>query len=171
MNEPKPPAATTSTGDSVRDDGGAGHRRRLEQYLPDVVKRTLVAGLGAVLLTEEGLRGALADLKLPKEAIAYLAAQADRSKKELSTVVARELRSFLDGVDLSRVLRRVLAGMTLEFTTQVRFVPNDAAAEREEEAAAPATDAVARPKRRRARRAASRRKIVFSTNHDEEDKP
>jgi len=169
MNEPRPHATPgPGTGETARDDTGAGTRRRLEQYLPDVVRRTLVAGLGAVLLTEEGLRGALTDLKLPKEAIAYLAAQADRSKRELSTAIARELRSFLDGVDLSRVLRRVLAGMTLEFTTQVRFVPNDTAVEREE-AAAPAAGAEA-PKQRKSRRAGSRSKIVISANHDEEEK-
>ncbi|MBN2359282.1 MAG: hypothetical protein JXR83_07495 [Deltaproteobacteria bacterium] len=153
--------------------------RRLEQYLPDVVRRTLVAGLGAVLLTEEGLRSALSDLKLPKEAIAYLAAQADRSKRELSNAIARELRSFLDGVDLSRVLRRVLAGMTLEFTTQVRFVPNDPAVDHEDghgSEGGERTGAGARRSRRPVRPAADaregrRRKGVFSIHHDDERSP
>jgi hypothetical protein len=159
MNEHKTEAETADS----------STRRRLEQYLPEVVRRTLVAGLGAVLMTEEGLRGALSDLKLPKEAIAYLAAQADRSKRELSNAIARELRSFLDGVDLSRVLRRVLAGMTLEFTTQVKFIPNDATAEREE-AGPVAVTTKSGKSRRRPRSAGRQRPASAGTDNDEENK-
>lgn len=102
---------------------GGGHWRRFEQLVPEAVRRTLLAGVGAVFMTEEGLRNALGDLKLPKEAMSYVLAQADRSKRDLMQTLARELRSFLAEVDVAGVMQRVLAGMSVEFEAKVRFVP------------------------------------------------
>jgi hypothetical protein len=107
------------------DDAGAGTWRRFENLVPDVVKRGLISGLGALFMTEEGVRSALGDLKLPKEAVTFLVAQAERSKRELTQTLAREVRAFLGSVDVSGVLQRALAGMTVEFKTQVRFIPRE----------------------------------------------
>ncbi|MFH1811097.1 MAG: hypothetical protein ABIJ09_20320 [Pseudomonadota bacterium] len=107
------------------DDPASGTWRRFEAFVPDVVKRGLVTGLGALFMTEEGVRSALTDLKLPKEVVTFLVSQAERSKRELTQTLAREVRSFLGDVDVSGVLQRALAGMTLEFKTQVRFIPQE----------------------------------------------
>ena len=106
------------------DDSSSGWRR-FEQLVPDVVKRGLITGVGALFMTEEGVRNALGDIKLPKEAVAYLMGQAERSKRDLTQALARELRGFLDQVDVTGVLQRVLAGMTVELKTEIRFVPVD----------------------------------------------
>jgi hypothetical protein len=41
-------------------------------------------------------------------------------------VVAQELRAFLETVDLSGEVQKILGAMSLEVRTQIRFVPNDA---------------------------------------------
>src|SRR5436309_3212147 len=43
------------------DKEDSGVRGRLEQLLPDIVKRTFYAGLGAVFTTEEGIRKIASD--------------------------------------------------------------------------------------------------------------
>ena len=96
-------------------------RGMIEKNVPEMVRRVAVTGLGALFMTEEGLRGLLADLKLPKEAITYLAKQSDRTKDEFFRIVQTEFRSFLERVDLTNEMRKVLSGMALEITTEIHF--------------------------------------------------
>jgi len=100
-------------------------RRRIEQLVPDLVKRTFYAGLGALFTTEEGIRKVASDFQLPKDVAAFLVAQVASSKDELMRIVARELRSFLDGVNLSGEMQKLLTTLSFEIKTEIRFIPND----------------------------------------------
>jgi hypothetical protein len=91
----------------------------------DFAKRALMNGLGAVLTTEESLKNSLGDMKLPKEAMGYLVGQADRTKKEIIDVVARETRSFLSRLEIEKMLARVLSGTTIEISTRIRILPKE----------------------------------------------
>ncbi len=103
-----------------------GIRERIKEYVPDIVKRTLLGGLGAVFATEEGIRKFVQESHLPKEVAAYLMDQAQATKKELYRIIGGEIREWLERVDLERVLLRILTSVTFEITTQVRLVPNEA---------------------------------------------
>ncbi|MSP61991.1 MAG: hypothetical protein EXR72_17000 [Myxococcales bacterium] len=103
----------------------AGVRGRLEQLLPDIVKRTFYAGLGAVFSTEEGIRKIASDFHLPKDVATYLISQAATSKDELFRIVAKELRSFLETVNLNQELQKLLTSLSFEIKTEIRFIPND----------------------------------------------
>jgi hypothetical protein len=87
-----------------KDESGA--RARLERLLPDIVKRTFYAGLGAVFTTEEGIRKIASDFHLPKDVANYLIQQAASSKEEL---------------------QKLLTSLSFEIKTEVRFIPNDEA--------------------------------------------
>jgi hypothetical protein len=102
-------------------------RQRLQAAIPELVKRTFFAGLGAVFTTEEGIRKIVSDFSLPKEVASFLVTQAQSTKDELFRVVAGELRGWLDKLDLNRELAKVLTTLSLEVRTEVRFVPNDEA--------------------------------------------
>jgi hypothetical protein len=106
-----------------RDEDGI--RERIKEYVPDIVKRTLLGGLGAVFATEEGIRKFVQESHLPKEVAAYLMDQAQATKKELYRIIASEMREWLERVDLERVLLRLLTSLTFEITTQVRLVANE----------------------------------------------
>jgi hypothetical protein len=114
--------------DAPRDDRGArdDKRGRLE-FIPDIVKRTFYAGLGAVFTTEEGIRKIASDLKLPKDVANYLIQQAAASKDELFRVVGKELRGFLESVNVSGELQKLLTSLSFEIKTEIRFIPNDEA--------------------------------------------
>src|SRR5450631_2712584 len=61
----------------------------------DLMKKALISGVGARFMTEEGIRNLVGELKLPKELIGSVLAQADRTKQEVLRVMTEELRSFL----------------------------------------------------------------------------
>src|SRR6266508_972612 len=81
-----PPAGSANGTREAREETHAGSRDeqrtrgRLESLIPEIVRRTFYAGLGAVFTTEEGIRKIASDLKLPKEMANYLIAQAAASK-------------------------------------------------------------------------------------------
>jgi hypothetical protein len=102
-------------------------RGRLENFIPDIVRRTFYAGLGAVFTTEEGIRKIASDLKLPKDVANYLIQQAASSKDELFRVVGKELRGFLETVNISGELQKLLTSLSFEIKTEIRFIPNDEA--------------------------------------------
>ena len=104
-------------GEKGRGDSFAG------KVLSDLARRALMTGIGAVFMSEDSLRGALSDMKLPKEAMAYVMGQADRTKNELIRTIARETRSFLNTLEIEKLIARVLAGTTLEIHTKIRISP------------------------------------------------
>lgn len=89
------------------------------RVIPDLFKRALMTGIGTVFMTEEGIKNALGDLKMPKEAYGYVVGQADRTKRELIATIARELRGFLDNLELDELMRRSLEDTTFEINTTI----------------------------------------------------
>jgi hypothetical protein len=108
-------------------EGEKAKRGRLEQFIPDIVRRTFYAGLGAVFTTEEGIRKLASDFHLPKDITNYLIQQAAASKDELFRVVGKELRGFLESVNISGELQKLLTSLSFEVKTEIRFIPNDQA--------------------------------------------
>lgn len=111
--------------DAAPDDARA--KSRLETMIPDLVKRTFFAGLGALFTTEEGIRKIAQDFHLPKDVASYLIQQAASSKDEVLRIFAKELRGFFDSVNLSGELQKLLTSLSFEIKTEVRFIPNDEA--------------------------------------------
>ena len=104
---------------------GGGLRNRLESLLPNVLRKTVSTGVGARQMTEDVVRGAIGDLKLPKEAVTYLVDLADNTKKEVVRVAAREFREFLESARFNEEMARILTQLSFEIKTEIRFVPND----------------------------------------------
>ena len=101
-------------------------RQKLEGLVPEIVRRTFYAGLGAVFTTEEGVRKLANEFSLPKDVAAYLIQQAGTTKNELFRIVAGELREFLESLNLNEELTRLLTSLSFEIKTEIRFIPNDA---------------------------------------------
>jgi hypothetical protein len=99
--------------------------------LPEFVRKLAVAGLGALFMTEEGLRSLAGQLKLPKEALGFVLSQAEKTKDDLGRVLSEELRRFLDSERLRDELLRVVSGMTIEIKAEVRLKPTAKGAEPE----------------------------------------
>jgi hypothetical protein len=87
----------------------------------DWVKKTFMTGVGAVFMTEEGIRNALSDMKMPKTVIAAAVAQAEKTKKEISGMIAKEVRSFLDRIKIEDIIQKSLAGQAIEIRATIKF--------------------------------------------------
>ncbi len=97
-------------------------RRRLESLVPELVKKTFAAGMGAVFSTEEGIRK-LARENLP-EVAGYIASSADGAKDKVFEVIARETREFLSNLNLTDEIAKILTTLSFEIKTEIRFIPN-----------------------------------------------
>lgn len=114
------------------------------KLLGDLAKRALTTGIGAVFMSEETLRNQLSEMKLPKEAMGYVVSQADKTKRELIEVIARETRAFFSRLEVEDMIARALTGTTIEITTRVRILPKEGggvgmAVEKNESALVPTT--------------------------------
>lgn len=92
-------------------------------FVPEFVRKVAVAGLGAIFMTEEGIRSLAGQLKLPKEVLGYILGQAEKTKDEVGRVLSEELRRFLQSEKLREELLKLVSGMTIEVKAQIRLVP------------------------------------------------
>jgi hypothetical protein len=97
-------------------------RARLESLVPELVKKTFAAGMGAVFSTEEGIRK-IARESLP-EVAGYLASSADGAKDKVFEIIARETREFLSNLNLTEEIAKILTTLSFEIKTEIRFIPN-----------------------------------------------
>ena len=107
---PPPPASG--------DDAG------LRGTIADGVKKALLAGVGALFLTEEGARRLARDWKLPKDVAGFIGQQATSAKEELLRLFSDEIRRFLESESVRREFWKELSGSTLEIHAEVRLRPS-----------------------------------------------
>jgi len=105
------------------DDLPPEEAKKLSGLVPDIVRRALLTGVGALFMTEEGIRNAVTEMKLPKDALAFLLSQADKSRAEVARVVTQEVRRFLESDTLRRELWKLLTSVTLEVNASIQLKP------------------------------------------------
>jgi hypothetical protein len=98
-------------------------RARLEHLVPELVKKTFAAGMGAVFSTEEGIRRLAREVSLPDVA-GYIATSTSDAKDKVWEVIARETREFLSNLNLTEEIAKLLTTLSFEIKTEVRFIPN-----------------------------------------------
>jgi len=86
----------------------------LDAYVPDSVKRALFTGAGMLFMTEEGIRKAVTEFNLPREAVNYLVKQSEKGKEEFFATLQKEMHWFLSRIDTARVLKNVLDDLSLD---------------------------------------------------------
>jgi hypothetical protein len=120
-------AAFDYTGKAMSDEEKTATRNEDShaKLIPETVRKALVTGLGALFMTEESLRHLVQEMRLPKEAVGYLLKHADQAKDQLLETVSKEIRAFLDSVNLAEELQKVLSSVVLEVKTEIRLVPSD----------------------------------------------
>ena len=99
-------------------------RQRLEHLVPELVKKTFAAGMGAVFSTEEGIRkhrarGQPARCRRLRRVVG---ATAPRTRSSRS--IARETREFLANLNLTEEIAKILTTLSFEIKTEIRFIPN-----------------------------------------------
>ena len=98
--------------------------KKLSGIVPDIVRRAVLTGVGALFMTEEGIRNLVGEMKLPKDALSFLLAQADRTRAEVTRIVTQEVRRFLESETLRREMWKLLTSVTLEVNASVQLKPS-----------------------------------------------
>ena len=88
--------------------------------LSDLLRKA-VTGVGAVMTNDEGVR----DFRLTNNALRMISGTAEKTKREVTEVVTKEVRNFLDHLELHEIITKVMTGMTFEINTQIKVVPNE----------------------------------------------
>jgi hypothetical protein len=88
--------------------------RLFDNYVPDTVKRALFTGAGMLFMTEEGVRKAVSEFNLPREAVNYLVKQSEKGKAEFFANLQKEMHWFLSRIDVVQVTRSVLDDLSLD---------------------------------------------------------
>lgn len=115
-----PPDTRDRASEREREREGRG-------FVSEFVRKVAVTGLGALFMTEEGLRALAGQLKLPKELLGAILAQAEKTKSEIGRTVSEEIRRFLQSDKLRDELVKLLSQMTLEVKAEIRLKPDDPA--------------------------------------------
>ena len=100
------------------DEGG------LAGSIADGVKKALLAGVGALFLTEEGARRLARDWKLPKDLASYIGQQATGAKEDLLRLFTDEFRRFLESDQVRREFWKALSENSIEIHAEIRLRPN-----------------------------------------------
>lgn len=113
----EPPPFDPLDDDATSEDQGRG-------FVTDFVRRMAAASLGAVVMSEEGIRKVASQLKLPKEVLGLVLTQAEKTKEDIGRVVVEEVRKFLQSDRMRDEVLKMIAGMTIEVRAEVKLVPD-----------------------------------------------
>ncbi|MCL2011945.1 MAG: hypothetical protein FWG75_04055 [Cystobacterineae bacterium] len=91
----------------------------------ELIRKLAVAGLGAAVLTEEGLRQLAGQLRLPKDLLSGILSQADKTKEELARIIGEEIRQFLNSELAREGMAKLLEDMKLEVKAEIQLVPRN----------------------------------------------
>ena len=83
-DDPTEPEESLNQVDDDGDELPKGVRDRIEAFVPDLVRKTFAAGLGALFTTEDGIRRLTKEVPMPKEVAGYMAKTASGTKDELT---------------------------------------------------------------------------------------
>ena len=97
---------------------------RERRLLGELVKKAVSTGINTMLSTEEGVR-AVVDAVAQKDIIGSAVNGVDATRKEAMSLVGREVGSFLDNLNLSEEIAKILTSVSFEIRTEVRFIPNE----------------------------------------------
>src|SRR5438128_1342077 len=111
--------------DWERDDSSPATENPASRSVTDALRRAVLGGVGNLIASEEMLRTAVRDLKLPKELVATILQQAEATKGEVVQALRREMRGFLDSMDAQTLMQKALTGLVLEVNAEIRFRPDD----------------------------------------------
>ncbi len=94
----------------------------LQSKATEMMKKILTVGVGAFFLTEESLRGLVADFKLPKELLTGILDSASKTRDEFLRSLSKEMMAqVLERIDPAALLEELLSKHEVDLKIQVNF--------------------------------------------------
>jgi hypothetical protein len=103
-----------------QDENESGSSSRASSFM----KKALTVGVGALFLTEEGLRNLVGEVKLPKELIGGILDSANKTKGEFLQNLSRDVREkVIEKIDPFALVQEFFTRNEVEFTVRVNVKP------------------------------------------------
>jgi hypothetical protein len=104
--------------DKKHDDDGEGQIPKWG----DVLRKVMSVGLGAAFMTEESIRRAATELKLPKEVLNSILQSASRSKEEFLNRVGNETIRLISKIDFVKEASRFVEEHKFKIQAEIEIV-------------------------------------------------
>lgn len=95
------------------------NEKEKDSKLGDLLKKVVSTGVSAAFMTEEGVRSVLKDLSLPKDIVSPIIENAKNTKTELIASAKNELKSYLNKIDLSKEIDKIVEKYDFEIKATV----------------------------------------------------
>jgi hypothetical protein len=93
--------------------------------ISELVKKLMVAGLGAAFMTEEAIRSQLTDLRLPKEVLNTILQGASKSKEELVQKVGNETMRLISKIDFVKEAARFAETHKFKIQAEIEIIKRE----------------------------------------------
>ena len=93
--------------------------------LGEAFRKVFTAGVGAAFLTEEMIRGYLAEVKLPKEILNNLLQNAARSKEQLMDRAGNEIATLIRKIDIVKEASRFAETHKFKITAEIEITKKE----------------------------------------------
>lgn len=120
--QPEPPEPPSDRQEHEPEHHGK-RRGRLDSVISELFKRAVELGVEKATEAPESFKHFVNERKLPKEAAAYIFSQVEDTKNGVFSVVAREMREFLERANLAHEAQKMLTSLQFEVNTTIRFRP------------------------------------------------
>ncbi len=87
--------------------------------ITDIAKKVFAVGIGAAFLTEESIRSALGEFKLPKEILTTLIQNASKTRDVISNQVANEIIKIVNKIDFVKEASRFVEEHKFKISAEV----------------------------------------------------
>lgn len=94
-----------------------------KKNISDVFKKIVDTGINAAFMTEDALKSVMTDLSVPKEMMNNVIQNAKNTKNEFVITVKNEMKNYLDKIDVSKEIDKILNRYDLEINAKVSFKP------------------------------------------------
>ncbi len=90
--------------------------------LSEALKKIVTAGVGAAFMTEEHIRSYLSEVKLPKDVLNLLIANANKSKEELVRRVGNETVKIISRIDFVKEASRFVEDHKFRVQAEIEVI-------------------------------------------------
>ncbi len=99
--------------------------KKEDKNLSDIFKKVVNTGISAAFMTEDAVKNIIQDLPLPKEMVNGLLQNAKQTKTEFITSVKTELKEYLNKIDLSKEVDRIIENYDIEVNAKIKLTPKN----------------------------------------------
>ncbi len=96
-----------------------------ENKIGDLFKKVVSTGINAAFMTEDTVKNLIHELPIPKEVVNGLIQNAKTSKDEFITSVKGELREYLNKIDLSKEVDRIIENYDIEINAKINLTKKE----------------------------------------------